>query len=52
MMAMCRSVVEGGQVPLPLAEGADEIALLRRHLPGKKVLLSMPANAKEYAAGA
>jgi hypothetical protein len=52
MMALCRSVVEGGQVPPPLTEGAYEIALLRRHLPDKKVLLSMPANAKEYAATA
>ncbi len=48
MMGMCRSVVEGGQVALPLADGADEIALLRAHLTGKPVLFSMPANAKEY----
>jgi hypothetical protein len=50
MMAICRSVAEGGQVALPLVEGADEIALLRKHLPDNKVLLSMPENAKEYAA--
>jgi predicted dehydrogenase len=48
MMAMCRSVVEGGQVALPLAAPADEIEMLRAHLPEKKVILSMPANAKEY----
>jgi hypothetical protein len=52
MMAICRSVVKGGQVALPLVEGADEIALMRKHLPDKKVLLSMPENAKEYAATA
>jgi hypothetical protein len=39
-------------VALPLGEGADEIAVLRKHLPDKKVLLSMAENAKEYAAGA
>jgi predicted dehydrogenase len=47
-MALCRSVVEGGQVALPLATGADEVEMLRTHLPDRKVLLSMPANAKEY----
>ena len=49
MMALCRSAVEGGQVALPLKSGEDEIALLRGSLAGSKVLLSMPANAKEYA---
>jgi predicted dehydrogenase len=48
MMAMCRSVAEGGQVALPLAEPADELELLRSRVPDKKVLLSMSANAKEY----
>jgi predicted dehydrogenase len=48
LMGLCRSVVEGGQVALPLASGADEIALLRAHLPSKKVLPSTPENAKEY----
>jgi predicted dehydrogenase len=50
MMAMCRSVAEGGQVALPLAEPADELELLKARVPGKDVLLSMAANAKEYAA--
>ena len=49
MMALCRSAVEGGQVALPLASGADEIAMLREAFTGKKVMLSMAANAKEYA---
>jgi predicted dehydrogenase len=48
MMGLCRSVVEGGQVALPLAAGADEIKLLADKLPAKKILLSMPQNAKEY----
>jgi len=48
MMAMCRSVVEGGQVALPLAEGADEVEMLRAHLADRKVMLSMAANTKEY----
>jgi len=49
MMALCRSVVEGGQVALPLSSGMDELQALREKLPEKKVLLSMPANAKEYS---
>lgn len=49
MMALCRSVAEGGQVALPLASGADELEMLKAHLPDKKVLLSMPENAREYA---
>lgn len=48
MMAMVRSVVQGGQVALPLASGADEVALLAQKLPQSKVLLSMEGNAKEY----
>ncbi|MGO9402049.1 MAG: Gfo/Idh/MocA family protein [Terriglobales bacterium] len=50
MMAFCRSVVNGGQVPLPLTDstGEDEIELLKAHLPDRKVLLSTPVNAKEY----
>jgi predicted dehydrogenase len=47
-MALCRSVVEGGQVSLPLTTGADELEMLRTRLPDKKVLLSIPENAKEY----
>jgi len=48
LMALCRSVVEGGQVALPLGSGADEIELLRARLPDKRILLSMPENAREY----
>ena len=49
-MALVRSVIEGGQVALPLTEGKEEIKLLQEKLGNKKVLLSMEANAKEYAA--
>ena len=59
MMALCRSVIEGGQVALPLtgspgrsalAEpgGADELTQLRAKLPAKQVILGLPQNAKEY----
>jgi hypothetical protein len=50
MMAMCRSVIEGGQIALPLTSGMDEIAALREKLPSKKILFSLAENAKEYPA--
>ena len=49
MMGICRSAALGGQVALPLVGCADEIALLREHVPDRPVLLSNPGNAKEYA---
>ena len=48
MMALLRSVNQGGQIALPLTTGEDEIAALKAKLPAQKVLLSMPENAKEY----
>jgi len=48
MMAFCRSAAQGGQIALPLTGAADEIDLLRRALPDRKVLLAIPASAKEY----
>ncbi len=48
MSAFYRSVAEGGQIPLPLTEGADEIALLKKKLPERKVSLTLAENAKEY----
>jgi predicted dehydrogenase len=51
MMALCRSAVLGGQVPLPLNDGMDEIALFKEKLPQAKVLFSMAENAKEYPEG-
>jgi len=49
LMALVRSVLQGGQVPLPLSSGMDELALLKEKLPDAKVLLSSAVNAKEYA---
>ncbi len=48
MMALCRSAVGGGQVPLPLTSACDEIQELSAHLAGQRVLISTPVNAKEY----
>jgi predicted dehydrogenase len=48
MMGMCRSVAARGQVALPLADTADDMALLKAAVPEGRVLLSMSANAKEY----
>ena len=48
MMALCRSAAHGGQVALPLTEGADELALLAARLPERKVLCTPGATAKEY----
>ena len=48
-MALCRSAAGGGQVALPLTSAANELEMLRASLPDRKVLFSMPANAKEYS---
>lgn len=48
-MAMLRSVVERGQVALPLGPGESELEVLRKVLPDRPVLLSTEANRKEYA---
>jgi predicted dehydrogenase len=48
MMAFCRSAAEGGQVALPLTSAADEIEMLKRSVPDRKILLSLAASAKEY----
>jgi predicted dehydrogenase len=48
MAGLCRSVVEGGQIALPLTDGAAELKTLQDKMPDKKVILSMPANQKEY----
>ena len=50
MMAFCRSAAGGGQVALPLTSTADEIEMLRRSVPERKILLSIAASAKEYPA--
>ena len=48
MLAMQRSAVEGGQVALPLASGADEQALLKAKLADRQVLVSCEQNKKEF----
>ena len=48
MMAFCRSAAEGGQVALPLTSAADEIEMLKRSVPDRRILLSLAASAKEY----
>jgi len=48
MMGICRSVVERGQIALPLGDGPAEIDDLKFILPDKPVLLSCEENRKEY----
>jgi predicted dehydrogenase len=47
LMAIVRSVVERGQVALPLGPGEPELEALRRVLPARPVLLSSEANRAE-----
>jgi predicted dehydrogenase len=49
MMGMVRSVLDGGQVALPLTDGRHEIEELRKKLVGSKVLLASPDHAAEYS---
>ena len=49
MMAILRSVVDRGQVKLPLGPGEPELEALARILPDRPVLLSSEANRKEYS---
>jgi predicted dehydrogenase len=48
MAALYRSAIHGGQVPLPLTAGEDELAGLRAKVPAGKVLMTLPDSAKEY----
>ncbi|MEN8254936.1 MAG: Gfo/Idh/MocA family oxidoreductase [Verrucomicrobiota bacterium] len=50
MAAMMRSVVEGGQVALPLTEGKDETQLLIDNLSDKPVLFGSDLHKPEYGA--
>jgi predicted dehydrogenase len=47
-MGMLRSVIERGQVKLPLGPGEPELDALRQVLPDRPVLLSSEVNRKEY----
>jgi predicted dehydrogenase len=48
LMGTLRSVVERGQIPLPLPPGEPELEALSRVLPDRPVLLSGDFNRKEY----
>ena len=48
MVGMYRSVIEGGQIALPLTTGIDEIAGLKAKVPAHKVLMTLADSAKEY----
>jgi predicted dehydrogenase len=48
MMGMCRSVVDGGQVAMPLTDGRLEIEELRQKMADKPVLLASPDHASEF----
>jgi hypothetical protein len=45
---MQQSVISGGQIPLPLRNGMDEVAELKRVIADRKVLVSSEVNSKEY----
>ncbi|HZO90844.1 MAG TPA: Gfo/Idh/MocA family oxidoreductase [Chthonomonadaceae bacterium] len=47
-MGILRSVVERGQIRLPLGPGEPELEAVRRVLPARPVLLSHEGNRKEY----
>jgi predicted dehydrogenase len=47
--AMYRSVSEGGQIALPLSAAGDEIEGLKKKVPDRRVLMTLPESAKEYA---
>jgi predicted dehydrogenase len=48
LMAMLRSVVERGQIALPLGPGEPELEALARVLPDRPVIPSTDGNRKEY----
>jgi len=48
MMGLCRSVIEGGQVALPLVKGMKELDKLNKVMPDAKVMVSSTVNSKEY----
>jgi hypothetical protein len=51
-MAVLRSVVDRGQVALPLGPGEPELEALGRVLPERAVRLSTEASRKEYPSAA
>jgi len=45
---LCRSVISGGQIAIPLTEPMDEMTELAAIIPERKVMVSSPVNAKEF----
>jgi len=43
-----RSVIEGGQIALPLTSGMDELSGLTTKVPARRVLMTLSESAKEY----
>ena len=48
MFAICRSVVNRGQISLPLESGPNELDALKEHLSDKPIFSTTKENAKEY----
>ena len=48
MSGLYRSVIEGGQVALPLTSGMDELTGLKTKVPDRKVFMTLAESAKEY----
>ena len=51
IMALCRSIVKGGQIALPLDGPDDEIQELRDAMSDRPVILAHPDHAEEFSAG-
>ena len=49
MFGICRAVVNGGQVKLPLGAGPNELEALKKYLPETPIFATTKENAKEYA---
>jgi predicted dehydrogenase len=47
--ALYRSVIDGGQIALPLSGGSDEIQGLKQRVPDRKVLVTLAESTKEYS---
>ena len=47
-MGLSRSVIDGGQIALPLSAGRNELEELRERLSGSTVRLGSPDHAAEY----
>lgn len=48
MMALCQSVLDRGQIAIPLEKPRAEVAELKQVLPDAKVMLGSPEHAAEY----